>query len=118
MFKFSAIKVEGHPLEIKGPFHKVLYSIDPGEYIVEIKPRPVELESYKRHYFSQVDKLAKYAGYVSREENILFKKQLSEYFGYSITEIATIEDMKIRMEEMYKFSSEQYNYIFEPYNPE
>jgi len=118
MLVFKAVKEDGTPLDIKGPFHKSLYDLPPGEYTVEIKPRDVELESYKRHYFSQVDKLADFAGYVSRAERELFKKQLSEQFGYSVTEIKTIEDMKVRMEEMYKFSSEFYSYIFEPYNPE
>lgn len=117
MLVFKAVKEVGTPLDIKGAFHKTLYELPPGEYVVEIKARPVELESYKRHYFSQVDKLAEFAGYVSRKEKELFKKQLSDQFGYSITEINTIEEMKVRMEEMYRFSSEYYSYIFEPYNP-
>lgn len=118
MYKFKAIKEEDGPLVIIDSFHKMFFEINPGEYVIEIKPRDTVLESYKRHYFSQIDKLANYAGYVSSEDKKLFKKQLSEELGYSIKEINNLDDMKIRMEEVYKISSEHYGFLFEPYTPE
>lgn len=113
----KGIKTE-HSFDFEKGFLKKINSLPEGDYSIEFKLRDKALESYKRHYFSQVDKLAVFLGYMSKADRDIFKSQLSTHFGYSITDINTIDEMKIRMEELYQFASIEYNYLFEPYNPE
>lgn len=113
---FKAKKAVDKPIDIEPGFLQLLGKIEPGEYIITVSVRNTELESYKRHFFAQIDKLAKFAGYMTTKDKELFKQQISEHCGCSITEIVTIEDMKIRMEQVHQLAS-NLGFFFEPYTP-
>lgn len=101
-----------------GGLNDLMVNLVDGRYRYHIVLIPSNLIAVKAKYFALVTELANYTGMQSRKDKDLFKEQIKKELGNeSIADMVTLEQVAIKIEELYNLAANFYEYHFKDYVP-